>query len=134
MSQISPITRARTRPTGGGRETVIWYLMRITGVALFVLALSHFIITHSIFDPSEQTAEWIATHRWNQLIWRAADWALLMVVLIHSFLGVRTVVIDHISRPRARVVTLSALYLLAGILFVLGTIVVATLEPRAGVE
>jgi succinate dehydrogenase / fumarate reductase membrane anchor subunit len=134
MAEISPISKARTRPTGGGRETVIWYVMRITGVALFVLALSHFVIQHFIFDPSEQTAEWIATHRWNQLIWRAADWALLMVVLIHSFLGVRTVVIDHVSRPRARIITLSALYLLAGILFVLGTIVVASLEPRAGVE
>ena len=134
MAEISPVSKARTRPTGGGRETVIWYVMRITGVALFVLALSHFVIQHFIFDPSEQTAEWIATHRWNQLIWRAADWALLMVVLIHSFLGVRTVVIDHVGRPRARIITLSALYLLAGILFVLGTIVVASLEPRARVE
>jgi succinate dehydrogenase / fumarate reductase membrane anchor subunit len=107
--------------------------MRITGVALFVLALSHFVIQHFIFDPSEQTAEWIATHRWNQLLWRAADWALLMVVLIHSFLGVRTVVIDHVSRPRARIIVLSALYLLAGILFVLGSIVIASLEPKAGV-
>jgi succinate dehydrogenase / fumarate reductase membrane anchor subunit len=134
MSQISPITRVSRRPTGGGRETVIWYVMRITGVALFVLALSHFVIQHFIFDPSEQTSEWIATHRWNQFIWRAADWALLMVVLIHSFLGVRTVVIDHVARPRARIVVLSALYLLAGILFVLGTIVVASLEPRVGIE
>jgi succinate dehydrogenase hydrophobic anchor subunit len=56
-----------------------------------------------------------------------------MVVLLHSFLGVRTVVIDHVSRPRARVITLSVLYLVAGILFILGTIVVATLEPKAGV-
>ena len=45
--------------------------MRITGVALFVLALSHYIIQHFIFDPSQQTAEWIAQHRWNQLLWRA---------------------------------------------------------------
>jgi succinate dehydrogenase hydrophobic anchor subunit len=57
-----------------------------------------------------------------------------MVVLLHSFLGVRTVVIDHIARPRARIITLSALYLVAVILFVLGTIVVATLEPKAGIE
>jgi succinate dehydrogenase membrane anchor subunit len=134
MATISPISKGRTRPTGGGRETAVWYVMRVTGVALFVLALSHFIIQHFIFDPSEQTAEWIATHRWNQLIWRAADWALLMVVLVHSFLGVRTVVIDHVSRPRVRIVVLSALYLMAGILFVLGTVVVATLQPRAGVE
>ncbi len=134
MPDVSPISRASRKPVGGGRETVIWYAMRITGVALFVLALSHYVIQHFVFDPSEQTSEWIATHRWNQLIWRAADWALLMVVLIHSFLGVRTVVIDHVSRPRARVVILSALYLLAGLLFVLGTIVIASLEPKAGIE
>ena len=108
--------------------------MRITGVALFVLALSHFIIQHFIFDPSEQTAEWIATHRWNQLFWRAFDWALLMAVLIHSALGMRTVIGDHVHGPRARIVTLSALYLLTAMLFVLGTIVVATLQPRAGVR
>lgn len=134
MTDISPISKARTRPTGGGRETVIWYLMRITGVALFVLALSHFVIQHFIFDPSVQTAEWIATHRWNQLIWRAADWALLMVVLIHSFLGVRTVVVDHVAAPRARIVLLSALYLTAVVLFVLGTVVLATIQPAAGVQ
>ena len=85
-------------------------------------------------DPSEQTAEWIATHRWNQLIWRAVDWALLMAVLIHSALGMRTVILDYVHGPRARIFTLSALYLLTAILFVLGTIVVATLQPKAGVQ
>jgi succinate dehydrogenase / fumarate reductase membrane anchor subunit len=133
MAEISPVTRGRSKPTGSGRETTIWYLVRISGVALFVLALSHFIIQHFIFDPSEQTADWIANHRWNQLIWRATDWALLMAVLIHSVLGVRTVVLDYVHGTRARILTLSALYLLTAILFVLGTIVVATLQPKAGV-
>src|SRR6478736_1794205 len=111
MPEISPVTRGRSRPTGSGRETMIWYLVRISGVALFVLALSHYVIQHFIFDPSTQTADWIATNRWNQLIWRAVDWALLMVVLLHSFLGVRAVVIDHVAAPRARIVILSSLYL-----------------------
>jgi succinate dehydrogenase membrane anchor subunit len=133
MAEISPVTRGRSRPTGSGRETMIWYLVRISGVALFVLALSHFIIQHFIFDPSVQTADWIATHRWNQLIWRAVDWALLMAVLIHSALGMRTVILDYVHGTRGRLVTLSALYLLTAILFVLGTIVVATLQPKPGV-
>ena len=133
MAEISPVTRGRRKPQGSGRETTIWYLVRLTGVALFVLALSHFIIQHFIFDPSEQTAEWIATHRWNQLIWRAVDWALLTAVLIHSALGMRTVILDYVHGPRVRILTLSALYLLTSILFVLGTIVVATLQPKAGI-
>ena len=133
MADLSPVSRGRSRPTGGGREVVVWYLMRLTGVALFVLALSHYVIQHFIFDPSTQTAEWIANNRWNQLIWRAADWALLMVVILHSFLGVRTVVIDHVAAPRARIVILSSLYLLAALLFVLGTVVVATMQPTPGI-
>ena len=112
----------------------IWYLVRITGVALFVLALSHFIIQHFVFDPSEQTAEWIATESLEPAIWRVVDWALLMSVLIHSALGMRTVILDHVHGSRSRIVTLSALYLLTAVLFVLGTIVVATLQVRPGVS
>ena len=133
MADISPVSRGRAKPQGGGRETTVWYLVRISGVALFVLALSHYIIQHFIFDPSQQTAEWIATNRWNQLIWRVSDWALLMAVLLHSSLGVRTVILDHLHGPRGRIITLSALYLLTALLFVLGTIVVTTLQPRGGI-
>lgn len=133
MPEISPVSRGRAKPVGSERETRIWYLVRISGVALFVLALSHYIIQHFIFDPSTQTAEWIATHRWNQLIWRASDWALLMAVLLHSTLGVRTVIRDHVHGARGRMVGLGALYLLTALLFVMGTIVVATLQPNGGI-
>jgi len=116
----------RARPSGGGAELAIWYMMRVTGVALFVLALSHFLIVHVIYDPAEQTASWIAQVRWSSLFWRAFDWSLLMLVLFHAFMGVRTVVIDY-ARGGTRLFILSALYLLAFVLFVLGTLVVMTL-------
>ena len=73
--------------------------MRVTGVALFVLALAHFSILHFIWDPAEQTADFIANERWNQIFWRGFDWLLLMTVLFHGFLGVRTVVLDYVHRP-----------------------------------
>ena len=58
VAGISRRSRAAgARPQGGGLEVAVWYLMRLTGVALFVLALAHFIILHFIFDPAEQTAE-----------------------------------------------------------------------------
>ena len=130
--QVSPTTGGRARPAGGGRGDVVsWYLMRLSGVALFVLALGHFSILHFIYDPAQQTAEWIATHRWNELFWRGYDWLLLMMVLFHSFIGVRTVVLDYLHGPRVRLVTISFLYLLAAVLFVAGTLVVATM-PGAG--
>jgi succinate dehydrogenase hydrophobic anchor subunit len=50
-----------------------------------------------------------------------------MTVLFHSFVGVRTVVIDYVHRPANRTVTLYLLYALAAVLFILGTQVILTL-------
>jgi succinate dehydrogenase / fumarate reductase membrane anchor subunit len=127
MTRVNPRSSGRSRPQASGRELTIWYTMRITGVLLFVLALAHFSILHFIFDPAEQTAEFIATERWNQLFWRAFDWLLLMTVLFHSFLGVRTVFTDYVHGTRARLLGLGLLYTVALVLFVLGTAVVLTL-------
>ncbi len=132
--RVSPVSSGRVRPSGNGWEVAVWYLTRITGVALFVLALAHFSILHFIWDPAEQTAEFIARERWNQLFWRAFDWTMLMMVLIHSALGMRTVLLDYVHRTTARLILLSSLYLLTGILFVLGSIVVFTLPGLGGGE
>ena len=154
--RVEPRSSGRARPQGSGFELAVWYLMRLTGVALFVLALAHFSILHFIFDPAEQDAAFITNQRWNQLFWRAFDWLLLMTVLFHGFMGMRTVVIDftalgagdtaypaarpgrvrrllrYLSGPRARIVYLSSLYLLAGVLFVIGTSVILTLPMPGG--
>ena len=116
----------RVKPQGGGWEVAIWYLMRLTGVALFVLALTHYLILHVLYDPAQQDASFIATVRWSSLFWRAFDWTLLMMVLFHGFMGVRTVVADY-TRGSRRAWLLMGLYLLAIVLFVLGTLVVMTL-------
>lgn len=128
--QVSPRSSGRMRPAGNGAEVAIWYIMRLSGVALFVLALAHFSILHFIWDPAEQNAEFIINERWNQLFWRAFDWLLLMMVLFHSFLGMRTVLLDYISGVRARILSLSVLYILAIVLFVLGSLVIFTLPIR----
>lgn len=125
--QLSPYSRGRAKPAGSRREIYVWYTMRISGVALFVLALAHFSILHFIWDPAEQTAEFVIEQRWNQLFWRGFDWLLLMAVLFHGWLGMRTVVLDYVHRATLRVALLIALYLLGVVLFVLGTSVVLTL-------
>jgi succinate dehydrogenase / fumarate reductase membrane anchor subunit len=131
---MSRYTRTgNARPEGGGLELAIWYLMRLTGLALFVLALTHFLIVHLVVDPSVQTADWIAQIRWSSLFWRAFDWLLLMMVLFHGFMGVRIVVVDY-TRGGRRSALLMGLYLLGILLFVMGTTVVMTMPvvPRAG--
>jgi succinate dehydrogenase / fumarate reductase membrane anchor subunit len=122
-------TYARTgrgKPAGGRFEVGIWYLMRLTGIALFVLVLSHYLILHVLYDPAEQDAQWIARFRWSSTFWRVFDWSMLTLVQFHAFMGMRTIVSDY-TRGLLRRVLLLALYALAILLFVLGTIVVMTL-------
>lgn len=124
MSVYTPIGRAK--PSAANRvELAAWYLMRLTGLGLFVLALSHFLITHVLFDPANQTAEWIATHRWANDLWRYVDGSMLVLVVFHSFVGVRTVLQDYIGgRLRIVLVVLLAIggVVLAGLgLWAVGT-------------
>lgn len=128
---VSPVSRARRRPRGSRAELFVWYLMRVTGLALFVLALAHFSILHFIWDPAEQTAEFIANERWNQLFWRGFDWLLLMTVMFHGFLGMRTVIQDYIHGPTLRAVLMSLLLVTGVWLLVIGTQVVLTLPTPA---
>ena len=116
----------RVKPQTGGFELAVWYLMRLSGLGLFVLVLSHYLILHVLYDPAEQDASWIAEFRWSSTFWRAFDWLMLMLVLFHAFMGMR-VVIGDMTKGGVRTVLQSGLYILAVLLFVIGTLVVMTL-------
>ena len=121
-------TRAsRVRPSSGGWELAIWYLMRLTGLGLFVTALAHFIIVHFLYDPKDQTAQWILDERWGSIAWRTADWLMLTFVVFHAFMGMRTVVQDY-TKGGVRTVLTMALYIGALVVFAMGTIAVMTLQ------
>ena len=117
----------RPRPQSGGFELAAWYYMRLSGVALFVLALIHFSVMHFVFDQSQQNANWIFTSRWNSLLLRSFDWLFLAMVLSHAFLGIRTVTMDYVRGGR-RTLALMSLYLVGIIVFVMGTMVVLTVK------
>jgi succinate dehydrogenase hydrophobic anchor subunit len=49
----------RPRPQSGGFELAAWYFMRLSGVALFVLALTHFSLQHFLSRPAGPDRDWI---------------------------------------------------------------------------
>jgi succinate dehydrogenase / fumarate reductase membrane anchor subunit len=116
----------RVRPQGSRRELAIWVLMRLSGLGLFVLVLTHYFILHVFHDPADQTADWIAQFRWSSTFWRVFDWTMLMLVLFHAFMGMRIVIGDVMGGTPRRIV-MWFLYALAIALFVMGTHVVLTL-------
>ena len=127
---MSGVPRARQpRPKGRGRELTYWLLTRYTALALFVLALAHYTVTHFVYDSSEQTAEWVKQVRWNSLALRFVDWSMLVIVMVHSSLGMRTVVQDYF-KGRAQSIVLGLLYTLTAVLVALGTHVIITLPLK----
>ena len=122
---MARITRAGSaRPMSGGFELAVWYLMRLTALALFVLVLAHFTIVHLVYDPAIQTANWIAA-RWSGAAWRTVDWLMLTAVVFHAFMGMRTVVQDYTTGTTRMALTM-LLYLLAFLIFAMGTIGLVT--------
>ena len=117
----------RPRPQGGGFELASWYFMRLSGVALFVLALTHFSVQHFLSDPKDQTAQWIFSEAWNSVLRRGADWLMLVIVVSHMTLGMRTVIMDYV-KGGWRVLVLSALWLAGALVMAMGTIVVFTVK------
>ena len=127
---MSGVPRARQpRPKGRGRELTYWLLTRYTAIALFVLALAHFTVTHFVYDSSMQTAEWGKQVRWNSLALRFVDWSMLVIVMVHSSLGMRTVVQDYF-KGRAQSIILGLLYILTAVLVALGSHVIITLPLK----
>lgn len=112
------------RPMSGGWELAVWYLMRLTALALFVLVLAHFTIVHFIYDPALQNANWIAA-RWSGAAWRTVDWLMLAAVTFHAFMGMRIVVQDY-TRGSLRMALTMLLYGGAVLIFAMGTMALIT--------
>ena len=56
---------------------------------------------------------------------RGVDWLMLVFVLSHGFLGMRTVTMDYVKGGK-RTLVLSVLYLVGAAVFAMGTMVVFT--------
>ncbi len=116
---------ALTRKPKSNFETWSWYFMRISGLILLFLALTHFAITHIINDVVETDAEFVAG-RWDNPLWRLFDWALLALALVHGVNGVRWSIDDYVTRPVRRAGLKALLYSVTGGLFAYGTLVIIT--------
>ena len=120
----------RPRPTGAGRERFWWWFMRLSGLALVILALGHMLIMHVLVQLSGQEVNFaFVTSRWGTPFWRIYDAALLVLALIHGVNGARTVITDLVPRGAVRAVLVTGLALLAAAWMLLGLFVVIFFDP-----
>ncbi len=101
------------------------YLVRASGLLLLVLLGTHLLdsfILHDIQTRSMLTF----SERWSSPTWRALDWALAVLALVHGVLGLRPVVSSGIGSAPLRGVVMASLYGLVGVLISLVTFVALT--------
>ena len=121
-------TEAQPRPAVRTRqsfETWSWFFMRVSGLVLIFLALTHFAITHITNDVTKTNIDFVGK-RWSNPLWQVFDWALLALALLHGLNGLRTVIDDYVRVPTRRVAVKAVLYTLSFGLFAFGTLTIFT--------
>ncbi len=109
------------RPSGG-YELFLWYFMRISGLALVLLAVGHLFIMHIVNNVETINYAFVA-NRWTAprigWFWRLWDAMLISLAVIHGFNGLRQILYEYLG-PRARIFagtviwSLTCLFIAAG--------------------
>jgi succinate dehydrogenase / fumarate reductase membrane anchor subunit len=106
-------------------ETWSWFFMRVSGLVLIFLALTHFAITHITNDVADTDIDFVG-RRWANPLWQVFDWALLALALAHGLNGLRTIIDDYVRTPGARAVVKAVLYTASLVLFAFGSLTILT--------
>ena len=103
------------------RERYGYLFMRLSGVALLVLAVGHMVIQHVLNSSANLTIEFVA-EQWSSWGWKAYDIMLLWLAIPHGINGLRNILQDYIHSPGLNRI-ISVLLLL----FVVATVIWATI-------
>jgi succinate dehydrogenase hydrophobic anchor subunit len=116
--------RARRR-----RGLLVYLVVRLTGVALAVLVLGHFALTHVITDVAQTGGGFIA-RRWASVLWVAWDWTMLGTALAHGGAGLWIVIDDYTPDAGRRRLRRRLLVAGCAALWALGTVLIAVAVIR----
>ena len=129
------------RKKGANLEKWGWLYMRLSGVVLVVLIFGHLFVNlmTSSVTPDGEVLEGVhqitfafVAGKYAGGFWQWWDLAMLWLALIHGANGMRTITNDYIVNQTARKVLVTAIWLAAGLLILLGTLVIFTFDPCLG--
>ncbi|UYO96114.1 succinate dehydrogenase hydrophobic membrane anchor subunit [Microbacterium sp. M28] len=111
-----------------------WMFMRVSGVLLVILIFGHLFVNLMLGEGIHALDFAFIAGKFADPWWQWWDVLMLWLALIHGANGMRTIVNDYVTHPTARKALIWALGLAAGLLIVLGTLVVFTFDPCLGVD
>ena len=126
----NPSRAARPRPEASGRERFWWYFMRLSGLALVILALGHMFIMHVLVEITGGEIDFaFVQSRWGTPFWRIYDLLLLLLAFIHGVNGARVVISDYVTNRTGRSLVIGIFLAISAIWLVLGMGVIAFFDP-----
>ncbi len=131
-AQPTPIASPRSPRNLRSRsnfEMWSWLFMRISGVVLVVLVLTHLFVNLFLGDGIDQVDFGFVAGKWADLIWQVWDLLMLWLAMLHGANGMRTIINDYATRSATRAWLKTLLYLATVIIITLGTLVIFTFDP-----
>lgn len=113
-------------------ETNSWIFMRVSGIVLVFLVLGNLVIMHILDGGVERINFAFVAGRWANPFWQVWDLALLWLAMVHGGIGLRTIINDYAERNQTRFWLTMLLYISAGFIILLGTLVIFTFDPSIG--
>lgn len=119
---------------GSNLEKWGWLYMRVSGALLVILIFGHLFVNMVLPEGGVHALNFaFVVGKYATPFWQVWDVLMLWLAFIHGANGMRTIVNDYIQRRRLRITLVSAIWIAAGLLIVLGTLVVFTFDPCLGV-
>ena len=103
-------------------------VLRVTALALAVLVLGHFALTHVVNDVAETGSSFVL-QRWSSGLWLAWDWTMLAAALAHAGAGIWLLIDEQASAARRRRFQ-AALGATVAVLLTVGTAAIAVAGTR----
>lgn len=104
-ANVTGVTRRKVQ-VQSNLERRAFLFMRVSGLALIILAVGHMMIQHVVNSSHNLTIQFVA-QQWNSWGWKAFDMLLLAFAFTHGINGFRNVLEDYIhNRQTVKVINI----------------------------
>lgn len=111
-------------------ERFAFMFMRLSGVALLLLAVGHMMIQHVLSSSSSLTIQFVRD-QWQSWGWRTYDLLLLAFAVSHGLNGLTNVLGDYIHNPKTMQIVKRLLFVFMILTIVWSAVAIATFDPAS---
>ena len=129
---VTGITRRKVQVQSNFERNAFLF-MRVSGIALLILAVGHMMIQH-VLNSSTNLSIMFVAEQWNSWGWKVYDMLLLGFAYLHGMNGFRNVLEDYIHNRSAIKVINILLAVFAVITIIWAGFAIAAFNPEAAIQ